>query len=83
MSQIKKPLETRRASGLIEIRALDNDAQTVELSFSSESPVERQFGAEILDHAPGSVRIGRLNGAAPLLVNHNPDDQVGVVESAR
>lgn len=83
MSQNSKPLETRRSSSVAEVRALDHEAQTVELSFSSESPVDRSFGVEILDHAPGSVRIGRLNGAAPLLVNHNPDDQVGVVESAR
>ena len=53
------------------------------LAFSSEFPVERGYGIEVLDHTPASVKLERLNNSAPLLVNHNSDDQVGVVESAR
>ena len=37
------------------------EARTVEVSFSSEEPVERYFGTEILDHSPKAVRLGRLN----------------------
>lgn len=64
-------------------RAVDEESRTVDLAFSSESPVDRWFGAEILDHGPGSVRMDRLNDGAALLVGHDHDDQVGVIESAR
>jgi HK97 family phage major capsid protein len=60
-----------------------DDKRTRDLSFSSEKPVERWFGAEILDHAPSSVRMGFMqSGRAPLLLNHDMRQQVGIVESA-
>ena len=58
---------------------LDEDARTVSLSFSSETPVERWFGDEVLVHNPENIRLGRLNDGAPLLWNHNLDDQVSVI----
>jgi HK97 family phage major capsid protein len=67
---------------LAEVRSVDAEARTVELAFSSETPVERWFGKEILDHQASSVRLGRLNDGGALLVNHDWDDQIGVVESA-
>lgn len=63
--------------------SVNSDARTVELAFSSESPVERWFGNEILDHGPSSVRLQRLKDAGPLLVDHNPRDHVGVVEEVQ
>lgn len=63
--------------------AVDVEARTAELAFSSEAPVERWFGAEILDHKRGSVRMDRLRDGAPLLVGHDTADQVGVVDAAR
>ena len=63
--------------------AVDDDARTVEIAFSSEEPYERAFGSEVLDHTAQSVRLGRLMGGAAVLVNHDSGDQVGVVESAR
>ena len=72
----------------VQFRALDvardsinSEARTVELAFSSEEPVDRSFGTEILDHSPTSIRTGRLENGGPVLVDHNPTDQVGVVES--
>lgn len=67
-----------------EIRAdqVNADERTVGLSFSSETPVERWWGNEILDHSPGSCRLDRLNNGGAILVDHNPRDQVGVNESA-
>lgn len=57
------------------------EERTVELSFSSEAPCERWWGVEILDHSNGAMRTERIaSGAAPLLVNHDWDDQVGVIE---
>lgn len=57
------------------------EARTVEIAFSSETPVERYWGTEILDHGPASVRLDRMRDGGPLLVDHNPRDHVGVVES--
>ena len=54
----------------------------IELSFSSETAVERSFGFEILDHNPKSVKLDRLNNKAPFLLDHDPAQQIGVVERA-
>lgn len=48
---------------------VDEAQRTVQFSFSSETPVERDFGMEILDHGPSSVRLGRLRAGA---VTHGP-----------
>lgn len=61
--------------------SVNAEARTVSLAFSSEVPYERYFGMEILDHSPNSIRLGRLNDGGPLLLNHDTDEQVGVVES--
>ena len=62
--------------------AIDEEARTVNLSFSSDTPVERFFGMEVLSHDPKAVDLGRLNDGAPLLMDHNIGDQIGRVESA-
>ena len=66
------------------VRAADDpDAEpsrSLEFSFSSEAPVERWFGSEVLSHDAESVDLSRLNDGAPLLWNHNPDQVLGVVE---
>lgn len=67
-----------------DVVAVDLNARTVELSFSSETEsVERWFGIEILGHDAEEVDLSRLNNGAPLLWMHNWRDQRGVVESAR
>lgn len=65
------------------VGAVDIEARTVEIAFSSELEYERWFGIEILDHSPGSVDLSRLNNAAAVLWMHDWTDQRGVVESAR
>lgn len=65
-----------------EVVAVNREARTVELAFSSETPVPRWFGSEILSHDPAHVRMGRLHDGAALLWNHKWDDQRGVIESA-
>ncbi|MBS7792173.1 phage major capsid protein [Roseococcus sp. SDR] len=74
----------RRGSraAVFERASLNMEARTVELAFSSEQPVQRWWGIEILGHAPGEMDDGWLRGGtAPLLMDHNARDQVGVVES--
>ena len=61
---------------------MDVENRTVSLAFSSENPVERYFGNEILGHDQANVRLGRLENGGALLVDHDATDVVGVVESA-
>lgn len=77
------PTETLTRELQLNERAIDEEARTVELAFSSEEPYERSWGIEVLDHSPGSVRLDRLNGGGAVLVNHDANDQVGAVVSAR
>ena len=60
----------------------DNEAElrALEFPFSSETPVQRWFGAEVLSHNQDAVDMTRLNDGAPLLWNHDPDRVLGVVE---
>lgn len=62
---------------------VDSETRTVEFPFSSEMPVERWFGDEVLSHKSGAADLTRLNDGAPLLFNHNMDEIIGVVEEAR
>ena len=62
--------------------SVDDDTR-MEFSFSSETAVERWFGNEVLSHDAGAADLSRLNDAAPLLWNHDPNQIIGVVENAR
>lgn len=70
-------------SFLVAREAINAEARTVELAFSSEIPYERWWGTEILDHSPGACDLTRLKAGGPLLCDHNVRDQVGVIESVR
>ena len=66
-----------------EMTAFDEvEDRTYEFPFSSEYPVARYFGNEILSHEGKAADLSRLNDGAPLLFNHNPDKVIGVVERA-
>lgn len=61
-----------------------DENRSFELSISSEEPVERFFGLEVLDHQPESIKLDWLkSGRAPLLLDHDPTKQIGIVESAQ
>lgn len=75
-------LSTQFRSMELPKESIDAEKRTVDLAFSSELPVERSFGIEILDHNPSSVDLSRLNSGGALLVDHDTRDQVGVVEVA-
>lgn len=74
--------EVQHRSFLIKREAVNAEARTVDLAFSSEAPVERWYGTEILDHSPQSVMLARLLNGGPVLKDHDPCEHVGVVESA-
>ena len=68
-----------------------NNEQTVELEvrgtdsyeavISTEYPVARGEYDEVLIHSPETIDDSRF--PLPLLINHNPDNQIGVVEDIR
>jgi HK97 family phage major capsid protein/HK97 family phage prohead protease len=60
---------------------VEEDDRRVRMSISSEEPVERSFGLEVLRHADGAVDLSRLDsGHAPLLLDHDLTKQIGVIE---
>lgn len=62
--------------------AANEEERTVEFSFSSEFPVERRNGQEVLSHRAGDYDFSHLNSSAPLLLGHDQSRQVGKVVSA-
>lgn len=80
LAEVAKKPQQRDAA----VSAIDLEARTVEIAFSSDTEsVERWFGIEVLGHAPGEVRMGRLQNNGPVLWMHDQTDQRGVIESAR
>lgn len=75
--------KTYQRAFMIKREAINPEARTVELAFSSEALVEREWGWELLDHSEGSCDLSVLNDSAPLLIDHKFDNLAGVVEKAR
>jgi len=67
----------------IDMAPIDEESRTVRIAVSSEEPVQRSFGMEILEHSESAIDLAFLNsGRAPLLLDHDPEKQIGVIESA-
>lgn len=80
----QKKIEEKTYSRMADIELTRSDESDLyEVAFSSETPYRRWFGDEVLSHDAGAVDLSRLNNSAPLLLNHDRWDQVGVLESAR
>lgn len=71
-------------TGMIEPVSQDQKAEekTARVIFSTEAPVQRWFGYEILDHSPESVRMDRIRLGGAVLLNHDDNQQIGVIENA-
>lgn len=89
MLKIKKLARTVKMQGPqlrvlpFDRESINQEDRTIEMSYSSETrDVVRWFGVEVLGHGPDECRLGRINSAGPLLMDHNTRDQVGVVEKA-
>ena len=60
----------------------EKDDRRVEMSVSSELEVERSFGREMIVHTEQALDLNFLrSGHAPLLLDHDPERQIGVIES--
>jgi len=60
---------------------IDEEKRLVRVGVSSEEPVERSFGMEVLGHAPENINMEFMqSGRSPLLLDHDMTKQIGVVE---
>ena len=60
---------------------IDEDKRTVKIGVSSEQPVMRSFGNEVLSHKSEDINMEFMtSGTAPLLLDHDMTKQVGVIE---
>ncbi len=60
---------------------VDEEKRLVRVGVSSEEPVERSFGMEVLGHAPENINMEFMqSGRAPLLLDHDMKQQIGVIE---
>ena len=62
---------------------LNKEERSVALAFSSETPVERWFGKEILLHGAKNVDLTRLKTMGSALMNHDPGVILGRITSPR
>jgi len=72
---------TLHRAATFERASVDEQARTVALAFSSEAPVARWFGSEVLDHSPASIRTDRIRNSGPVLLDHDTTRHIGVVQS--
>lgn len=75
-------IEKRFLSEKIKELKINEEERTIELSWASETPYERNDGYEILLCDNKNCDLTRLNDAHPLLFNHNWDAHIGVIEKA-
>jgi len=80
-------LNLNQTRELTQSNTINEESRTVEIAFMSETPVEREINGqiynEILLTTPSNVDLSRLNNGAALLFNHDYDQHIGRVISAR
>ncbi len=85
-NEVSEILERLQRDPIVRSFAVDREAvneenRTVELAFASDKPVDHWFGMLCLSMDKKSMRSERLKNGAPLLMDHDARDVVGVVES--
>ncbi len=72
--------KTATRDAILESGAVNEDTRTVTLSFASEKPVNRWYGAEVLQIDENSINAQRINdGLCCMLYNHDRDKVIGKV----
>lgn len=80
MTQAARNEDLRRyISGGITRADEAEDSRRFTLSFSSETPYERYWGIEILDHSAEAVDLSRINEIGCMLYNHDRDRVIGKI----
>lgn len=86
-TEMSKSLNLNQTRELTQSNTINEESRTVEIAFMSETPVEREINGqiynEILLTTPLNVDLSRLNNGAALLFNHDYDQHIGRVISAR
>ncbi len=60
---------------------IDENKRTVRIGVSTEVPVQRSFGYEVLGHSSDEIDMEFMSsGRSPLLLDHDATKQIGVVE---
>ena len=60
---------------------IDEENRRVRIGVSSETPVDRSFGKEVLSHNAEDIDMSFMaSGTAPLLDSHDMERQIGVIE---
>lgn len=60
---------------------IDEEKRRVRIGVSSEEPVERDFGMEVISHSIEDIDTSFIaSGRSPLLLDHDMTKQIGVVE---
>jgi HK97 family phage major capsid protein len=78
----KGEVEVSHRAMELEAKTVDEDSRRVRIAISSEEPVMRSFGMEVLEHSEEAIDLSFLaSGRAPLLLDHDPEKQIGVIES--
>ena len=77
--RIPESLPAQRSVSTVD--SFDYDKRTVTFALTSENPVGRWYGDEILDHSESAIDTTRLKRGIPLLFNHDPNQQLGRIES--
>ena len=78
----KSNIEIQHRAFGMEAKVIDEEKRTAHIAVSSELPVERSFGKEILMHESGAINLEFVaSGRAPLLLDHDMERQIGVIES--
>lgn len=85
IKSIKNSLKKGDQQRTFSVRSYNPETREVELAFSSEEPYLRWYGFEVLGHKAEEIDFSRMNDSvkAPLLLQHNHEDQIGVVTAAR
>lgn len=79
----QKQLFRRFETPVLQMRK-EEDTYVLSFPASSETPVERWYGEEVLVHTAKAVRLQRAKGGAmPLLFNHDMDYPIGMVTDAK
>ena len=67
----------------IDTTRADERTRRVDASLSSEEPVSRFFGHEVLSHQPDAIDMSRAADGLPFLFSHDPEQVVGIAERLR
>lgn len=80
------PMQRRAMTLALDEEALATRAEgdsRIPISLSSEAPVERWFGREILDHSKEAIDLTYARNGLPFLMDHDTRTQIGLLEEVK